>query len=212
MKKLICLACFVIFPVCLFAQETLTISTYYPSPYGSYGTLQLYPGDTHAFGDSCTVTEKGSMYYDDSASQMLVCDGFGWRVLGGQVFVRVSPSVSTTTSNTPVLIPGVSITRDFGQSPFVNITLKAVATITPVLGASMPTWGRLTLVIDGAFYDESYVSVYEDGPSSLVTLFCAWSGILNSGNHTIEARYSVQNSSSPMQVGMNAARLIITAY
>jgi len=47
------LVCFLVFPAILLADETLTITTYYPSPYGSYNYLQtdkLGVGDNN--GDS----------------------------------------------------------------------------------------------------------------------------------------------------------------
>ena len=85
MRKLICLVCFMIFPVCLFAQETLTISTYYPTPYGSYRHLQLVATDSP---DTCDSAEElGMMYFDLSESKMKVCNlsggSYAWRDLGG---------------------------------------------------------------------------------------------------------------------------------
>lgn len=65
------------------AAEEITITTYYPSPYGVYKTLRLYPNDDAAAGGACT--NPGEMSYDASANQVLVCNGSTntWQGLGG---------------------------------------------------------------------------------------------------------------------------------
>ncbi len=65
----------------LFAQEQLTITTYYPSPYGSYNELQLYPHSSPV--TACNATTRGTMYYDSDDNQIKVCDGTSWTNLGG---------------------------------------------------------------------------------------------------------------------------------
>jgi len=45
------------------SNETLTVSTYYPAPYGVYQNLRLYPSD-----ESTTGVSPGVMYFDDSSS------------------------------------------------------------------------------------------------------------------------------------------------
>ncbi|MFH1414026.1 MAG: hypothetical protein ABIG56_04190, partial [Candidatus Omnitrophota bacterium] len=42
-----------------FSQDTLTITTYYPSPHGVYRTLKLHPSPQPVF------CNEGEMYYDD---------------------------------------------------------------------------------------------------------------------------------------------------
>jgi hypothetical protein len=61
--------------------EDITITTYYPSPYGSYNELQLYPHSSPA--TTCDATHKGTMYYDSDDSQIKVCDGSAYNNLGG---------------------------------------------------------------------------------------------------------------------------------
>lgn len=60
-----------------FAEESVTITTYYPSPYGSYGELQLYP----SAAPTCDSTKRGVMYYDDTANSIRVCNGSSWQQL-----------------------------------------------------------------------------------------------------------------------------------
>jgi len=72
-KKCIVLGFLVLFTQPCFAEESITITTYYPSPYGVYKTLRLYPNTDHASGDACTNT--GEMFFNDSVQQVLVCNG-----------------------------------------------------------------------------------------------------------------------------------------
>lgn len=53
-------------------QEELTISTYYPAPYGVYQKLRLYPS---AAAPACDDNTKGLLYYDQTNNQMYVCKG-----------------------------------------------------------------------------------------------------------------------------------------
>ncbi len=70
-------------------DESFTITTYYPSPYGVYKELRLYPNTSP---NTCDATNEGAMYYDDSPTvkQVKVCrktgtfpDTYDWRLLGG---------------------------------------------------------------------------------------------------------------------------------
>jgi len=59
-----------------FAQTnatTLTIATYYPSPYGVYRNLRLYPTSTPTSG----VT-PGVMYYDSGDNKVKYYNGTAW--------------------------------------------------------------------------------------------------------------------------------------
>jgi hypothetical protein len=60
-------------------NETLTISTYYPSPYGVYNELRLYPKAALPPGNCSSDINEGTMYYDNTANQLMVCreTGFG---------------------------------------------------------------------------------------------------------------------------------------
>ena len=67
-----------IFPFFAFSQTSetgATLTTYYPAPYGVYQTLRLSPAT------SAPICDEGAMYYNDSDSQLYVCDGT-WKSLG----------------------------------------------------------------------------------------------------------------------------------
>ncbi|MDD3345698.1 MAG: hypothetical protein PHO34_04660 [Candidatus Omnitrophica bacterium] len=61
------------------SAEDITITTYYPSPYGSYNELQLYPHSSPTV--SCNSSKRGTMYYDSDDNNMYVCNGTSWLVL-----------------------------------------------------------------------------------------------------------------------------------
>ncbi len=50
-------------------SEQLTLTTYYPSPFGSYDRLRLVPRAT----TTCDATTRGLIYYDDPTNTLMVC-------------------------------------------------------------------------------------------------------------------------------------------
>jgi hypothetical protein len=71
-------------PFRLFAQygnETITITTYYPSPYGVYRNLELYPSD-----EPTVDVREGVMYFNKNDHKLKIwscidqpaCNNFGW--------------------------------------------------------------------------------------------------------------------------------------
>ena len=69
-----------------FSQEQITITTYYPSPYGSYNELQLFPHNP-AVTNCNTANAQGTLYYDSITRSVQVCtfDGtsYFWTAIGG---------------------------------------------------------------------------------------------------------------------------------
>ena len=61
--------------------ETLTITTYYPSPYGVYNTLRLYPTTRPA------TCQEGDLYYDSGVKGLYMCKTTGtpgvWQTIVG---------------------------------------------------------------------------------------------------------------------------------
>lgn len=59
-------------------QETITITTYYPAPFGVYRQLRLFPVADNAPADPndpfpCTANDEGAIYYDASTNSIKVC-------------------------------------------------------------------------------------------------------------------------------------------
>lgn len=58
--------------------EDITITTYYPSPYGVYNELQLYPHTSAV--TPCDAAHIGTMYYNSGDNKIWVCGaGSVWR-------------------------------------------------------------------------------------------------------------------------------------
>ncbi|MDD5194808.1 MAG: hypothetical protein PHQ96_03920 [Candidatus Omnitrophica bacterium] len=61
--------------------ETVSFTTYYPSPHGVYRMLRLYPNNAVMLGSACT--NEGEMVYSQTDRQICVCNGANWQPLSG---------------------------------------------------------------------------------------------------------------------------------
>jgi len=74
--------------LCFAQEEKITITTYYPSPYGVYNTMRLFPSTRQTHAEPC---QDGEMYYDSGdtfasppiAAGAYVCVNGRWQVFGG---------------------------------------------------------------------------------------------------------------------------------
>lgn len=118
MKKYILLALLLLLPAVCFAQETLTISTYYPSPYGSYKDLQT---ETLTLGDNVASPQvggvatfvpslsapatpvEGMMYYDNGTHQFKYRNNTTtWQNLGtGLTYISIASTASECSYGGP---------------------------------------------------------------------------------------------------------------
>lgn len=84
-----------------FSQEQLTITTYYPSPYGVYNELRLYPHSPVT--TSCDSSQEGLMYYDSNTHNLYVCryDGttYAWESGGSYWAASGNDIYNTNTGN-----------------------------------------------------------------------------------------------------------------
>lgn len=101
MKKNFLLSLFMIFlsSFITFVQaqvnETLTIATYYPAPFGVYRNLRLFPIDTVEAPtcNNANPQQEGTMYYDSALDQVRVCQTVAgvldWQNIGGGLWTQV---------------------------------------------------------------------------------------------------------------------------
>ncbi len=62
-------------------SESITISTYYPSPTGNYKTLRLIPSDQPPAGSA--AVQAGTMYFNNSTQKLYIYnDTGGWKSIG----------------------------------------------------------------------------------------------------------------------------------
>lgn len=60
-------------------DETITITTYYPSPYGVYKNLRIYPNNEYTPDTPCST--EGEMFYSSLSHKLYICSGslLKWR-------------------------------------------------------------------------------------------------------------------------------------
>ena len=98
MKKILFLLIFGLVPAVLFSQESITITTYYPSPYGSYNELTLSP-HTPANSTCDATSGEGTIYYDSTEKQIKICTGAGgWVSVGSAATTGMVAAFATSTA------------------------------------------------------------------------------------------------------------------
>ncbi len=60
----------------ILAEESISITTYYPSPYGVYNEIRLYPHSVPV--TSCDSTTEGTIFYNLTAHDIQICRGAAW--------------------------------------------------------------------------------------------------------------------------------------
>lgn len=78
-------------PALIFCEESITITSYYPSPYGVYKNLRIYPNDEETPGDACS--NPGEMYFDDSEDTLYICSSGTWKKAPGGTSSTLGESV-----------------------------------------------------------------------------------------------------------------------
>lgn len=73
-------------------QETLTVTTYYPSPYGSYKQLEVSRSVTYDPVDKDTLTnpKEGELVYNSSDDAFYYYNGSDWVKQGGGNYVLLT--------------------------------------------------------------------------------------------------------------------------
>lgn len=109
MKKLLALTCLLFLAAShAQAQQNLTLTTYYPAPYGAYDQTRLVPRST---APTCSTSTEGLVYYNDVSNRFEFCqNGGSWTPFNvwtqnssGQVFLT-----DTTTPETKKVGIGLS--------------------------------------------------------------------------------------------------------
>jgi len=161
LKKFYCFAIlltFILYPILAFAasqSEEITITTYYPSPVGSYHELQLAPYDPGASEPSSCV--NGTMYYSSRLNMLRVCNNGTWGTALGstgtgglwQASVNASDAskidISNTNNNDVIIKDSLKITSNSGEN--VALSSQGLLITTAPLGTS--SWSLNGLAIFG---------------------------------------------------------------
>ena len=128
-KRILFLFLFFGFYALVFAQneENITLETYYPSPYGSYKAIQLYPIDEPG---NCNSDNEGAIYFNNTFKRPYYCNGTTWELLGnpffsyfwdfsgGKIFNMNKGNVGVFASDSSFLPEAkLYILRDFSLNP-----------------------------------------------------------------------------------------------
>lgn len=137
MKQMFVLSVMLLFPAVAGAQmnrtDSFTIATYYPSPYGVYRNLRLFPTNQPA---ASSTQQAGTMYYNGSERTVYINDGADWKQLGavgwevrGNDLVNTNPgNVSIGVANPDaVLKVSGSVVVDGGVKVGMSTTCNAAA-------------------------------------------------------------------------------------
>ncbi|MDP2940409.1 MAG: hypothetical protein Q8O13_10120 [Candidatus Omnitrophota bacterium] len=133
-----------IFIATCFAED-ITITTYYPAPYGVYKQLRLSPTDDFVPGGAC-LNNKGTMYYDDSESKVYVCDGNIWQVLGGYWSLSGTNLYTNDVGLGQNWNVGIGTTTPVSKLVVKGTTADNTASALNVINNSMPTPTSLLFV------------------------------------------------------------------
>lgn len=87
-------------------SESLTITTYYPSPYGVYKTLRLNPSPKPLSGSS--ATQPGTMYFNKTENLTYVFNGSDWELMGAGGSVSSKLIVDSGSHVYPEVCSGIS--------------------------------------------------------------------------------------------------------
>jgi hypothetical protein len=95
-------------------SESLTISTYYPSPYGVYKTLRLYPSDPPLAGSP--AIQPGTMYFNRLEQKLYIYNGSlsDWEKIGSNSSGGSALIVDSGHKVWPDWCKGVLTTRTIG--------------------------------------------------------------------------------------------------
>ena len=112
---------FLALPCISLADETLTITTYYPSPYGVYNELRLFPHTPPTV--NCDSSQVGLLYYDNNPTSvgLKVCTASGWQ--SGTVVQIVSYETGEWTSGINPMAIGSAIPQNTEGDEYMTLTI-----------------------------------------------------------------------------------------
>lgn len=94
--------------------EEITLSTYYPAPYGVYREMRLHPNSSPS---TCDANNEGAIYYNDATNQLMVCGETGpatyaWASAGGYWAASNDDIYNTNIANVGIgtMTPGSTLT------------------------------------------------------------------------------------------------------
>jgi hypothetical protein len=149
MNKSILILFFLISPLITHSQETITITTYYPAPYGVYRHVRLFPTTTVP---ACDSNNEGVMYYDSDEDALKVCtsDGSGYSFSYASLWIRSGSNIYPYSTNWNVGIgtttPGARLRVSGGNAIFDGDV--GIGTTAPVSALHIQRGSGVSLLIE----------------------------------------------------------------
>lgn len=78
--------------------DSLSLTTYYPAPFGSYNILRLVPISDASAG-TCDASKSGQFYLSSNTNDIKVCNGTTWGPLGGVWTLNAATKEAYLTSS-----------------------------------------------------------------------------------------------------------------
>ncbi len=92
------LLCIISTPALAFA-DSMSLTTYYPAPFGSYSLLRLTPVPDASMG-ACDTSKTGQIFLSSDSNQLKLCTGIAWTTTGPWTYDPVGKFVFLTNSDT----------------------------------------------------------------------------------------------------------------
>lgn len=114
---------FLIFPSYASAQtNNVTLTTYYPAPFGAYDRLRLVPRTT--LGTTCTAAEEGSLYIPNTSGIINQCKSLSWVPIAGGVWGMTTQAAGFDPYNPTAIVDQFYLTTNYDlltRKPYVGI-------------------------------------------------------------------------------------------
>ncbi len=136
-----------------FAAEQITLTTYYPAPFGAYDRVRLVPHDSTADPITCDADHEGMLYYDSNELSLFVCgdDGTGsyeWFSLTPTIWSQNGDLIYLTEGNSnPNLKVGIGTDTPKNKLDVAGgvVIGSAVAGSTTVFDGTLLVQGMATI-------------------------------------------------------------------
>ncbi|MEW6101176.1 MAG: hypothetical protein AB1481_02660 [Candidatus Omnitrophota bacterium] len=111
-----------------FAQEEITITTYYPSPFGVYNKLRVFPHAAEPASECDSQEEEGVFYYNSDVNKWVGCKEvdvgvYGWQSISSHWVPLVNAGLPDDLFNSNPL-GNIGIGPGFGPSPKIQPAAK----------------------------------------------------------------------------------------
>ncbi|MFA5271545.1 MAG: hypothetical protein WC412_04280 [Candidatus Omnitrophota bacterium] len=189
----------------LFSQntETLTITTYYPSPTGVYQNLRLFP-IAAAQAPICNTDQEGTMYYNNDAGQkqLMVCREtavgvYGWQAVGASFWTQTGNDLYPNDTTTPWEV-GIGTTSPARE---LHIANNVSAEMVLEQSNAKTDYKRWNFVVDGgdpATESNFYIRQLNDtGTNGNIPLYInGATGVVGIGTTNPQAKLDVNSTTS----------------